>query len=156
MIQRQHHLLAALTATFVLMVLLLTSCGKDDPDLIAEKDRKKILDYIEKHELEAQEHPSGIFYVVEREGSGNHPKENSVVKITYTGTLLNGDLFDAGYERNLYLGGVIQGFRDGIMQFRRGGKGLILIPSGLGYGQYARQGIPRNSVLLFEIEIIDF
>ena len=136
--------------------LFLSSCSSDDPDVIAERDRQKILQYIADNELEAQEHPTGIFYVIRREGSGAHPKENSTVKLTYTGYLLNGDLFDYAQEANMNLQGVIAGFRDGIMQFKRGGEGLVLIPSGLGYGEYARHNIPRNSVLIFEVEIIDF
>ncbi len=137
-------------------VAIMASCSKDDPDAIAARDREKILDYIAKNNLEAQEHSSGIFYVIRTEGSGGHPRENSTVKLTYTGYLLNGDIFDYAQEANMNLSSVIMGFRDGIMQFKRGGEGLILIPSGLGYGEYARHNIPRNSVLIFEVEIIDF
>lgn len=139
-----------------LLALLLIGCGKDDPEKIAEKDRQKILEYISEHGLDAQEHESGVFYVIEREGSGGHPTASSVVKLNYTGKLLDGKVFDSGYGSSLRLMNTIQGWQYGIPMFRKGGEGLLLIPSGLGYGQWPTGSIPVNSVLIFEIELIDY
>lgn len=139
------------------MVFFSTSCKKDDPDVIAEKDRKKILEYLAEHELDYTELEEGVFVVIHHEGTGGHPHENSTVRMNYEGLLLDGTLFDAGFNALLHLGNTVRGFRIGVMQFKRGGKGLILIPSALGYGQYPPPGnIPRNAVLIFDIEIIDF
>jgi FKBP-type peptidyl-prolyl cis-trans isomerase FkpA len=130
-------------------------CQSDDPDKIAERDRQKLLKYIEENELDAIEHSSGLFYVMEREGSGSvHPDLNSLILIRYTGTLLDGSVFDSSNGAQLRLGGTIRGWQIGIPLFREGGKGTLLIPSALGYGTWAQWGIPRNSCLIFEFELL--
>lgn len=140
----------------LLAVFVLAGCGRDDPERIAERDREKIIEYINEHGLNAQEHESGVFYVIELEGSGGHPNANSVVKLNYTGKLLDGKVFDSGYGSTMRLMNTIQGWQHGIPMFRKGGKGMLLIPSGLGYGQWPTGSIPANSVLIFEIELIDY
>jgi FKBP-type peptidyl-prolyl cis-trans isomerase FkpA len=137
-------------------VLVFAGCGKDDPEKIAEKDREKILEYISENGLDAQEHESGVFYVIEAEGSGNHPTATSVVKLNYTGKLLDGKVFDSNWGSTMSLRNTIQGWQYGIPMFKKGGKGILLIPSGLGYGQWPTGSIPANSVLVFDIELIDF
>jgi len=137
--------------------LFLQSCGSDDPDKIAEKDREKILDYIAENNLDATEHESGLFYVIEREGSGStHPTTASTVKINYEGYYLKDkDVFDSqdGYYANL--GSMITGWRIGIPLLTSGAKAILLVPSGLGYGAYPPYGIRPNACLVFEVEIID-
>jgi FKBP-type peptidyl-prolyl cis-trans isomerase FkpA len=140
----------------IVLMVLFAACGSDDPEKQAAKDREKIIDYIEKHDLDAHELESGVFYVIEQTGNGNFPTENSTVVINYTGKLLSGKQFDVGFGSSLYLRGTILGFRYGIPMFNRGSKGLLLIPSGLGYGPNGSFSIPPNAVLIFEIEMIDF
>ncbi len=130
-------------------------CESEDPDKIAERDHQKLLKYIEENELDAIEHSSGLFYVVEREGTGSvHPDLNSVILIRYTGMLLDGTVFDSNNGAQLRLSGTIRGWQIGIPLFREGGKGILLIPSALGYGTWAQWGIPRNSCLIFEFELL--
>jgi FKBP-type peptidyl-prolyl cis-trans isomerase FkpA len=138
------------------VMLVFGSCRRDDFEYIAKRDREKILEYLEEHELEFDELESGVFVVIEEEGTGGYPSENSTVKLNYLGYLINGDEFDSGNGASIYLPGAVEGFSIGIRQFRRAGKGKILIPSALGYGSYAQGSIPRNSVLIFDVEIIDF
>ncbi len=141
---------------FFPLVLTFSSCSRNDPDVIAERDRNKILEYIEENDLDAIELEEGVWVAVTREGAGDHPTENSVVKLTYTGFLLDDTIFDEGYNAHISLQGAVRGFRIGVMAFRRGGEGTILIPSAAGYGEYAYGNIPRNSVLIFDVDIIDF
>lgn len=147
-----------ISATIIIVLtVMMSACRKDDPKYIAERDRKRILEYLEKHDLEYIEHSSGVFIVVDNEGSGGHPSENSTVRMNYEGYLLDGTVFDSRTNAYMNLGNTVQGFRIGVQQFQRGGKGTILIPSALGYGQYPPHGvIPRNAVLIFDIEVIDF
>ena len=138
------------------LVMAFTACDTDDPEARAAKDRKKILDYIEEHNLDAYEVEGGVFIVIEVEGSGSHPHEGSTVRMNYQGYLLDDTLFDSANNANIYLPNTVRGFRIGVMEFRRGGKGMILIPSGMGYGETVTASIPRNAVLIFHVEIIDF
>ncbi len=137
-------------------LLVFLSCGKDPHEERAEKDRLKILAYIEEHGLEATELDSGVFIVKEVEGSGPYPNEESKISLFYVGSLLDGTVFDSQYAENMDLRFVVRGFSMGILEFRRGGKGIILVPSGLGYGERGTYTIPRNAVLVFEVEIFDF
>lgn len=142
--------------TLLLFLFVWAACGKDDPEKIAERDREKILKYIRENDIDAIEHESGVFYQITREGTGAHPTINSMVKITYTGKLLDGKVFDSGYSWSTYLRNTILGWQIGIPLFKRGGAGILIVPSGLGYGEWPRANIPGNSVLVFEIELEDF
>jgi|LSQX01.3.fsa_nt_gb FKBP-type peptidyl-prolyl cis-trans isomerase len=142
---------------FVLPFLIMAvSCGSDDPEKQAAKDREKILKYIEEHDLDAQELESGVFYLIEKAGSGSFPVETSTVEINYTGFLLDGEEFGGGQGQKFNLSATILGFKYGIPMFNRGSKGKLLIPSGLGYGVYGNYTIPPNAVLIYDIEMIDF
>jgi len=145
---------------YILIVSILFfagACGTDDPERQAEKDREKILEYIAQHNLlNAIELPSGVFYVIEQTGNGPFPTDSSTVILTYRGTLLNGTQFDFGDHRTFFLPNAILGFRKGVPMFNRGARGILLIPSGLGYGPAGTMTIPPNSVLVFHIEMIDW
>ncbi len=142
---------------FVFLLLIAgTACKKDDPDVIAAKDRKKILSYLAEHELDYTELEAGVFVVIENEGTGGHPHENSTVRMNYEGYLLDGTPFDYGSNAMLNLNLTVRGFRIGVMAFQKGGKGIIIVPSAMGYGQNRYGAIPRNSVLVFEVDIINF
>lgn len=140
---------------FFASLLVFSGCGKDDPDKIAERDRQKLLNYIAANELDAQEHSSGLFYVIEKPGTGAQPTLSSLIRMNYKGMLLDGKTFDFGTGVDFNLQNTIRGWQIGVPMFRAGGKGMLLVPSALGYGSFAMGGIPRNSCLIFEIEILD-
>ncbi|HSV87831.1 MAG TPA: FKBP-type peptidyl-prolyl cis-trans isomerase [Bacteroidales bacterium] len=133
-----------------------SSCGTDDPEKQAAKDREKIIEYLIQNNLQATELPSGVFYYIEQTGHGLFPTDSSTVIVTYTGTLLNGTQFDMGVQRQFHLPDAIPGFRHGIPMFNRGARGILLIPSGLAYGRSGTHTIPPNSVLIFNIEMFDW
>lgn len=141
---------------FFSVAILFTACGKDSPEKILAKDKEKIVEYLKDKGLEATEHESGVFYLIEKEGSGGKPTVASYINITYKGYLLNGKVFDGGNESRMYLYNTILGWQVGIPLFKKGSTGKLFIPSGLGYGEYPRSGIPANSVLIFDIELIDY
>lgn len=129
----------------------------------AKADADLILKYLKDNGLEgkAKSTATGIYYIIEKEGSGPNPTQQNTVKCHYKGTLLNGQEFDSSYSRNqpleFPLSAVIPGWQQGIPLLKKGGKGKLLIPSGLAYGQRAMgDKIPANSVLLFDVELLDF
>jgi len=140
------------------MGLVFNACDTETPEQRAKKDREKIIEYLQEHDMydDAEEHSSGVFYVIEKEGSGSYPNNNSIVKVSYNGYLLDGEMFDNRYESTMRLTNQIRGMQIGLTFFQRGSEGWILIPSELGYGEYGTVGIPRNAVLAFEVEMIDF
>ena len=144
-----------LTYIFFLAVTVVTlgSCDKEDQ---LEIDQQLIRDFIAEHGFDADSTESGLYYVIDDPGSSEHPTIDDVVTVSYLGFLLNGDIFDDGIDVTFPLNSVIAGWQEGIPLFGKGGRGLLIIPSHLAYGDRALAGIPANSVLAFEIHLNDF
>ena len=127
----------------------------------ASLDEDIIKKYVADNKIDAKRTPEGIYYTTERAGSAPIPTIDSKVTVHYKGTLLDGTVFDSSYDRGqpatFPLKGVVKGWQIGIPLFGKGGKGTIIIPSGLAYGANPRPGgkIKPNDVLIFEVEIID-
>jgi peptidyl-prolyl cis-trans isomerase A (cyclophilin A) len=105
---------------------------------------------------------SGLMYIIEKEGTGKQATAGSTVKVHYTGKLTNGNKFDSSLDRGepiefpLGQGRVIRGWDEGIALFKEGGKGTLIIPSDLGYGERGYPPvIPAKATLIFEIELIE-
>ncbi len=94
-------------------------------------------------------------------GTGKQVKKGDTVVIHYKGTLTDGSTFDSSYTRGtpfetqIGVGQVIQGWDEGVVGMKVGGKRKLTIPPELGYGSRAVGPIPANSTLIFEVELID-
>lgn len=137
---------------------------------------KEIDEYLATNNLEAKTTASGIRYVITQPGTGNNPQQGDTVKVNYTGYLLSGKVFDSSVEEvakehglynekrpyeplefQLGMGNVILGWDEGIGLLNKGAKGKIYIPSPLAYGERgAGKDIPANSILVFDVELVDF
>ncbi len=138
-----------------LLLFIATSCRKEDTP-----DKKIIEDYLKAHNITtAQSNASGLYYVIQEPGTGNHPNINSVVTVNYKGYLTDGTVFDesaAGKPYTSRLSNLIAGWQQGIPVISAGGKIQLFIPSALGYGSSPAGKIPANSVLIFDIELVKF
>jgi peptidylprolyl isomerase len=110
----------------------------------------------------AQTTASGLMYVIEKKGTGKQAEAGKTVKVHYTGKLIDGNKFDSSYDRNqpiefqLGQGQVIKGWDEGIALFKEGGKGTLIIPYQLGYGERGYPPlIPARATLIFDIELIE-
>jgi FKBP-type peptidyl-prolyl cis-trans isomerase len=94
-------------------------------------------------------------------GDGAEAVSGAEVTVHYTGTLVDGTKFDSSLDRgepfsfNLGAGEVIQGWDEGVMGMKVGGKRQLTIPPELGYGDRDLGTIPPNSVLIFEVELLE-
>ena len=142
----------------LLIGLFLLSCNKDQlsEEEQLKEDIKIIEAYISENNLSAESTDSGLHYIIDQQGTGAKPNINSTVTIRYTGYFTNGSIFDKSNElgATFNLQGLIKGWQEGIPMFNEGGKGKLLIPSKLGYGSNQNGGIPPNSVLIFDIELM--
>ena len=120
-------------------------------------DEDKILQYISDNNLNAEPTGSGLYYVINSTGNGEFPNINSLVTVAYKGTLTDGTTFDQSSSNGITfpLSNVIQGWQEGIPLFSEGGSGILLIPSALGYGSQSVGNIPENSVLIFEVTLLN-
>jgi len=103
--------------------------------------------------------PSGLRYIVLEEGTGNTPSPSSNVRVHYTGSFINGKVFDSSVQRgepiDLGLNQVIPGWTEGIQLMKEGAKYRFYIPYNLAYGERGYPGaIPPKSDLIFEVELI--
>jgi len=103
---------------------------------------------------------SGLQYEVIRKGTGPKPKLTDTVVTHYTGTLLDGKIFDSSYKRNapatFPVNGVIKGWTEALQLMETGSKWKLYIPSGLGYGaRGAGNVIGPNATLVFDIELLE-
>ena len=121
----------------------------------AVENNEEIVEYIEANELVATESETGLYYIIEEEGSGDHPTATSNVTVAYKGYFSDGTVFDESNEDGVSfdLDKVIGGWTEGIQYFKKGGSGKLLIPSSLAYGRGGNQSIPGGAVLIFDVNL---
>jgi len=103
---------------------------------------------------------SGLQYKIITPGSGEFPKETDQVKVHYTGTFIDGKVFDSSIERNepivFGVNQVIPGWTEGLQLMQPGARWMLFIPPGLAYGEQGAGGvIGPNQALIFEVELIE-
>jgi FKBP-type peptidyl-prolyl cis-trans isomerase len=102
--------------------------------------------------------PSGIQYIVLKEGTGKQPKATDEVKVHYHGTLINGKVFDSSVDRGepmtFRLDQVIPGWTESVQKMKEGSKWRVFIPPDLAYGERGPDPIGPNATLIFEIELL--
>ncbi len=151
---------------FFIAVLGLSSCLKqDNTDPFADakaqlaKDTVIIRKFITDNKIPAIKDASGLFYQIIQPGSGNITyTTNTQIETIYTGRLLNGTTFDSSVGKPNFktsLGSVITGWQIGIQLIQKGGKIRLIIPSGYAYGTTPTGTIGANSILDFDIELIN-
>ncbi|MDR7129805.1 FKBP-type peptidyl-prolyl cis-trans isomerase [Algoriphagus sp. 4150] len=141
---------------------------------LLEED-KIIQEFVKEKGLDAQKTESGLYYVIEKEGTGEPVSAGATMRVNYAGYLIDGTLFDTSIEslakeNNAFIEGrpyealpvtvgmgqVIPGWDEGLLLLKKGSKAKFIIPSPLGYGENAMGAkIPANSVLVFDVDVAD-
>jgi len=154
-----------------LISLLLINCKKNDSDPGMKQctydscaikapaaEIQSVQNYLTTNSITATQHCSGLFYRVENAGTGVAPDACSYVTVKYVGKLTNGTTFDQTQGTNTYsnyLSNLIRGWTNGVPYVKTGGRIHLYIPPSLGYGSQASGPIPANSILIFEIDLIN-
>lgn len=140
----------------VVGMFFLGACSKDEPQLPPEEQIQK---YLTDNNLTAQKTSTGLYYIIEEEGTGRRPNVNNEVTVHYHGELVNGTVFDSSIRRGtpatFRLTNVIVGWQIGIPLFKEGGKGKLIVPPSLGYGSQGQGAVPGDAVMIFDVELID-
>ncbi|MEO6230989.1 MAG: FKBP-type peptidyl-prolyl cis-trans isomerase [Ferruginibacter sp.] len=117
--------------------------------------------YITNNNITATQHSSGLFYSISASGTGTvAPVACSAVTVKYVGKLTNGNEFDNSNQNypngiTFALANLISGWQIGIPLIKSGGSIILYLPPSLGYGSQANPGIPANSILIFEIQLVN-
>lgn len=103
--------------------------------------------------------PSGLQYKVITPGTGKSPDSRGSVTVHYTGTLIDGTVFDSSVERGqpitFPVNGVIKGWTEALQLMKEGAKWQLFIPADLAYGpRGSGANIGPNETLLFDVELI--
>lgn len=104
-----------------------------------------------------KETPSGLQYKVLTPGKGPSPTDSDITLVTYEGKLVDGTTFDKSEQPTPFpVTGVVPGFSEALKLMQRGGKYRLWIKPSLGYGDKASGPIPANSLLVFDVSLLDF
>ncbi|MEA5106299.1 MAG: peptidylprolyl isomerase [Sphaerochaeta associata] len=126
------------------------------------KEKAKLEDEFKNRWPDAILTPSGLRYVVKKAGDGKkNPVHGQKVTVHYTGSLLDGRVFDSSVRRGspaqFAIGEVIEGWNEALATMSAGEQRTLIIPPELGYGTMGYPGvIPPNSYLVFDVELIKF
>jgi FKBP-type peptidyl-prolyl cis-trans isomerase FkpA len=141
------------------------TCTYPDSQTIAPDSQvQKVKAYLDSNHITAQKHSSGFYYVINTQGSGAFVTNLcSIITVTYKGKFTNGNVFDStasNASASFALGQVIAGWQKGIPLVNKGGKITLYIPPSLGYGPQNTTDnghvvIPGNSILIFDVEVLD-
>ncbi len=146
-----------------IIILVFAACDKDNyasqryenPSTQAEIDQNSILDYLEKNDIKAKRTKSGLYYVIEDEGTGERANKDDYAKMNFIGSFLDGKEFassaKSGGPALIPLDGGIEGVSEGVQLIKKGGKCKLYIPSGLAAGIGGAQKKP----IIFDIELVD-
>jgi FKBP-type peptidyl-prolyl cis-trans isomerase len=141
------------------LIVSCSGCFKEDKactSITPAAEESQITAYATANNINAVKHSSGLYYQILNPGTGATPTLSSKVFVTYTGKLLSGTQFDQSTNViSFFLGQVIEGWQIGVPLVKAGGKIRLIVPSALAYGCNERPGIPANSVLFFEIDLVD-
>ncbi len=150
-----------LILTFFVLPLIfsISSCLKDNscqPKTV-QSEEGAIQAYAAANGISATRHSSGLYYEILNPGSGPVPTVSSNCSVKYTGKLLDGTVFDSQTASpvSFILGQTIHGWQLGLPLIQKAGSIRLIIPSSLAYGCTGYGTIPANSILYFQIDLVD-
>ncbi|MEY4306406.1 MAG: hypothetical protein RIT52_2581 [Pseudomonadota bacterium] len=99
---------------------------------------------------------SGLVFQVRSPGKGASPTDADMVLISYKGSLADGKEFESNQQAPMSVSSSVPGFSEALKKMQRGGSYRLCIPPALAYGKQAVGPITANSLLVFDVELLDF
>lgn len=137
------------------IALFMFSCGSYSEDEKSEFD-VRIEKYLAAKKIKCTKSESGLYYKIIEEGEGDLIQFKDNVSFTYRGEFLDGKVFDE--QDTAVTANVteqIAAWKEIMLQVKKGAKVFMVVPPHLGYGPYEIPAIPSNSILVFNLEIVD-
>jgi len=143
------------TLLCLLLILILGACSTYSDEDLKGFD-KTIREWIRQQNIQYKSTDSGLYYYFENEGQGQKIKYTDSVTVQFKGTLLDSTIFEIEKAPVTFaVNEVIIAWKEVLLMSERNAKIKIIVPPQLGYGNHKLDKIPQNSILLYEIEIID-
>jgi len=136
-----------------LLVIFVAACADN-----LDEEKRRIEKYIISNGWKTID-TSGVYVFIEDQGTADRPIESSEIELSYTAKYIDDVVFDqspADGNVTLKLSSAIKGLKYGLAKFGKEGKGSIIIPSNLGYGNNPPFGIRKGAVLIYNVTIINF
>ena len=143
------------TLLCLLLILILGACSTYSDEDLKGFD-KTIREWIRQQNIQYKSTDSGLYYYFENKGQGQKIKYTDSVTVQFKGTLLDSTIFEIEKAPVTFaVNEVIIAWKEVLLMSGRNAKIKIIVPPQLGYGNHKLDKIPQNSILLYEIEIID-
>ena len=143
------------TLLCLLLILILGACSTYSDEDLKGFD-KTIREWIRQQNIQYKSTDSGLYYYFENKGQGQKIKYTDSVTVQFKGTLLDSTIFEIEKVPVTFaVNEVIIAWKEVLLMSKRNAKIKIIVPPQLGYGNHKLDKIPQNSILLYEIEIID-
>ena len=143
------------TLLCLLLILILGACSTYSDEDLKGFD-KTIREWIRQQNIQYKSTDSGLYYYFENKGQGQKIKYTDSVTVQFKGTLLDSTIFEIEkVPLTFAVNEVIIAWKEVLLMSERKAKIKIIVPPQLGYGNHKLDKIPQNSILLYEIEIID-
>ena len=140
---------------FALVSTLLFSCGSYSDEELTGFDQE-IEKYMKSNNIDCEKSASGLYYKIIEEGEGDFIQFTDKVSVKYKGNLLGGKVFDEQIEPiEMPVSAQINAWKELMLQLKKGSKAYMIVPPHLGYGEYSVDKIPSNSILVFELEVVE-
>ena len=145
--------------TLVISLIVLTGCAQDSPNVKQIANMKFFIENQSQEGINVIE--KGLHYAVLNSGDINSksPELSDTITAHFHGTLTDGTVFWSSVESNepltIQLSGLIEGCQKVISQMKINDKWRVYIDPSMAYGDEGRPGIPSNSILVFDIELLD-
>jgi len=141
------------SVVLILCLFIIASCSDND-----ELEKVDIQNYLNNLGWMATD-TAGVYVVIDQPGSDARPAETSIVEMAYTAKYLDNTIFDQSptdHTIKIKLSTAISGLKIGLSQFGIDGKGTIIIPSALGYGNNPPFGVRKDAVLIYNVHVVSF
>lgn len=151
----------------LLLICSIFAAGKSKAQSQSAIDDKILTEYFAKNKIKATKTSSGLYYTINKKGTGANAKAGQQVSMNYVGKFLDGKVFDGNVDDNynpvngrellkfqLGVRQVIAGWDEGIQLMNPGTRATLYIPSGLGYGPAGRGPIGPNTIMMFNVELV--
>lgn len=139
----------------LILSLLFVGCNSYSEDEKKSYDQQ-ISEYLKKKDIKCTKTSSGLYYKILSQGEGRPILYKDVVSFKYKGEFIDGKVFDEKKEPIEYpVQELIGAWQEILLMLNEGGSAYLVCPPHLGYGGYDLDDIPPNSILVYNLEVVD-